>query len=111
MRTIIANQADSRKVCGLTTHIPTINCRSLAPLPEYNPRPPYGPFDHRGWATLDRWAEKRHPKCDVTELASRTRIMLESTSQSRIKLLVIPEKFEAMNQVEWQELSHLLKFP
>jgi hypothetical protein len=95
----------------LTIRTPDMSHRSLAPRAEIQSQSPYGPFDHRGWATLDRWAETRHPKCDVTELASRTRIMLESTSQSRIKLLVIPEKFEAMNQVEWQELSHLLSFP
>lgn len=111
MSTINANRADTRDVTVLTTRTPGMSYRSLAPRAEFIPQSPYGPFDHRGWAPLDRWAEKRDPKCDVTELASRTRIMLESTSQSRIKLLVIPDKFEAMNQVEWQELSHLLRFP
>jgi hypothetical protein len=35
--------------------------------------------------------------------------MLESESQTR--LLVIPDEFRKMNQVEWQQLSGLLRYP
>jgi hypothetical protein len=69
------------------------------------------PFDHQGWPTLDDWAKAKHPdtKCNVTELARKAKAMLESESQTR--LLVIPDEFRKMNQVEWQQLSGLLRYP